>query len=89
MGAAYVYGAVRTPFGRYCGALAKTRPDDLAAHALRALLDRVPELDPGAIDDVLLGDANAALQKGSINVTYCSALTTLALGWHAHLKYMV
>src|SRR6201996_8179633 len=58
--AAYIYGAVRTPFGRYGGALAKTRPDDLAAHALRALLDRVPGLDPGAIDDVLLGDANGA-----------------------------
>jgi acetyl-CoA acetyltransferase family protein len=57
---AYIYGVVRTPFGRYGGALSKTRPDDLAAHALRALLDRVPELDPGVIDDVLLGDANAA-----------------------------
>jgi acetyl-CoA acetyltransferase family protein len=60
MAAAYIYGAVRTPFGRYGGALARVRPDDLAAHALRALLDRVPELDPGVIDDVLLGDANAA-----------------------------
>ena len=58
--AAYIYGAVRTPFGRYGGALAKTRPDDLAAHALRALLDRVPDLDPAAIDDVILGDANGA-----------------------------
>ena len=60
MSAAYIYGAVRTPFGRYGGALAKTRPDDLAAHALRALLDRVPDLDPALIDDVILGDANAA-----------------------------
>jgi acetyl-CoA acetyltransferase family protein len=58
--AAYIYGAVRTPFGRYGGALARTRPDDLAAHALRALLDRHPELDPGVVDDVLLGDANGA-----------------------------
>jgi acetyl-CoA acyltransferase len=57
---AYVYGAVRTPFGRYGGALAKVRPDDLAAGALRALLDRAPGLDPARIDDVLLGDANAA-----------------------------
>jgi acetyl-CoA acetyltransferase family protein len=57
---AYVYGAVRTPFGRYGGALAKTRPDDLAAHALRALLDRAPDLDPAAIEDVILGDANGA-----------------------------
>ncbi len=60
MSGAYIYGVVRTPFGRYGGALSKTRPDDLAAHALRALLDRFPELDPGVIDDVLLGDANAA-----------------------------
>jgi acetyl-CoA acetyltransferase family protein len=51
---------VRTPFGRYGGALSGTRPDDLAAHALRALLDRAPDLDPAAIDDVILGDANAA-----------------------------
>ncbi len=60
MSAAYIYGVVRTPFGRYGGALSKVRPDDLAAHALRALLERAPELDPAAIDDVILGDANAA-----------------------------
>jgi len=57
---AYIYGAVRTPFGRFGGALSGVRPDDLAAGALRALLDRSPELDPGAIDDVILGDANGA-----------------------------
>jgi acetyl-CoA acyltransferase len=51
---------VRTPFGRYGGALAKTRPDDLAAHALKALLDRAPDLDPALIDDVILGNANGA-----------------------------
>jgi acetyl-CoA acyltransferase len=58
--AAYIYGAVRTPFGRYGGALAKTRPDDLAAGALRALLERAPDLDVGRIDDVILGNANGA-----------------------------
>jgi acetyl-CoA acetyltransferase family protein len=51
---------VRTPFGRYGGALAGVRPDDLAAHALSALLERVPALDPGEIDDVILGNANGA-----------------------------
>lgn len=56
----YVVDAVRTPFGRYGGALAGVRPDDLAAGALRALLDRSPDLDPGRIDDVLLGNANGA-----------------------------
>jgi acetyl-CoA acetyltransferase family protein len=60
MSEAFVYEAVRTPFGRFGGALAGVRPDDLAAHALRALLDRVEDLDPAAIDDVFLGDANAA-----------------------------
>jgi acetyl-CoA acetyltransferase family protein len=58
--AAYVYEAVRTPFGRYGGALAGVRPDDLAAHALRALLERVPDLDPAQVEDVILGNANGA-----------------------------
>lgn len=60
MTAAFVYDAVRTPFGRYGKALAGVRPDDLAASTLRALLDRHPGLDPARIDDVLLGDANQA-----------------------------
>ena len=60
MSACYVLDAVRTPFGRYGGALAGVRPDDLAAHALRALLDRSPDLDPAQIADVLWGDANGA-----------------------------
>ena len=55
-----MYDAVRTPFGRYGGALAAMRPDDLAAHSLRALLERFPALDPARIDDVLLGNANGA-----------------------------
>jgi acetyl-CoA acetyltransferase family protein len=57
---AFVYDAVRTPFGRYGRALAGVRPDDLAAGALRALVDRHPDLDPASIDDVILGDANQA-----------------------------
>lgn len=60
MTAAYVYDAVRTPFGRYGKSLAGVRPDDLAASTLRALLDRHPEFDPAGIDDVILGDANQA-----------------------------
>jgi acetyl-CoA acetyltransferase family protein len=56
----YIYEAVRTPFGRYGGALAGVRPDDLAAHALTALLERVPYLDPAEIEDVILGNANGA-----------------------------
>jgi acetyl-CoA acetyltransferase family protein len=58
--AAYVLDAVRTPFGRFGGALSGVRPDDLAASTLAALLARSPDLDPARIDDVLLGAANQA-----------------------------
>jgi acetyl-CoA acetyltransferase family protein len=58
--AAYVYDAVRTPFGRHGGALAGVRPDDLAAHSVRELVARAPALDPQRIDDVLFGNANGA-----------------------------
>ena len=60
MTAVYVLDAVRTPIGRYRGALAGVRPDDLAATVVRAVAERVPEVDPGRIDDVWLGDANGA-----------------------------
>ncbi len=51
---------MRTPFGRYGGALAGVRPDDLAAHVVRTLVARAPALDPEAIDDVFFGNANGA-----------------------------
>ena len=54
---AYVFDAVRTPFGRYGGALAGVRPDDLAAHVVRTIVDRNPGIEP---DDVLFGNANGA-----------------------------
>jgi acetyl-CoA acetyltransferase family protein len=57
---ALILDAVRTPFGRAGGALAGVRPDDLAAHAVRSLLARAPDLDPAQIDDVTFGDANGA-----------------------------
>ena len=60
MSSAYVYEAVRTPFGRYGGALSGVRPDDLAAEVLKALLARVPQLDPAQIDDVIYGTANGS-----------------------------
>ncbi|GAA0463353.1 acetyl-CoA acyltransferase [Paractinoplanes deccanensis] len=60
MSSAYLYAAVRTPFGRFGGALAEVRPDDLAATALRGVLDRAPGLDPAAIGDVVWGCANQA-----------------------------
>lgn len=57
---AYVYTAVRTPFGRFNGGLADLRPDDLAAQVVRAALARTPGLDPAAIGDVVWGNANGA-----------------------------
>jgi acetyl-CoA acetyltransferase family protein len=60
MSAAYVYEAVRTPFGRYGGALSGVRPDDLGAQIFKALLERVPALDPAQIDDVIYGTANGS-----------------------------
>src|SRR5215469_4273335 len=56
----FVCDAVRTPIGRYGGALAKVRTDDLAAIPIRALLARNRKLDPAAIEEVVLGCANQA-----------------------------
>jgi 3-oxoadipyl-CoA thiolase len=55
-----ILAAVRTPVGRFGGALAHVRADDLAAIAIRAAVDRLPELDPAGIDEVYLGCANQA-----------------------------
>ncbi|MFF5607462.1 thiolase family protein [Streptomyces cellulosae] len=60
MSDAYLYAAVRTPFGRFDGGLAGVRPDDLAATALKGLLDRAPDLDPADVGDVVWGNANGA-----------------------------
>jgi 3-oxoadipyl-CoA thiolase len=54
-----VVEGLRTPFGRYGGALKDVRPDDLAAHVIRALVDRTG-IDPSTIDDVIFGAANQA-----------------------------
>jgi acetyl-CoA acyltransferase len=58
--ATYIVDAVRTPTGRYGGALASVRPDDLAALVVGALLERNPRLEPERIDDVFFGNANGA-----------------------------
>jgi acetyl-CoA acyltransferase len=60
MSDAFVYDAVRTPFGRFDGALAKVRPDDLGATVLRAIAERSPALDTAAVDEVVFGNANGA-----------------------------
>ena len=60
MSNAFICDTIRTPFGRYGGALAPVRTDDLAAIPIKALLERNPKLDPAAVDDVILGCANQA-----------------------------
>ncbi|MER5755578.1 thiolase family protein [Streptomyces sp. NPDC002088] len=69
----YIVDAVRTPIGRYNGSLAAIRPDDLAAHAIRELLARTPELDPSRIEDVYFGNANGAGEENR-NVGRMAAL---------------
>jgi 3-oxoadipyl-CoA thiolase len=56
----FICDAVRTPIGRFGGALSAVRADDLAAIPLKALLERNPQLDPAAIDEVFMGSANQA-----------------------------
>ncbi|TCT08729.1 3-oxoadipyl-CoA thiolase [Tepidamorphus gemmatus] len=70
---ALICEGVRTPIGRYGGALAQVRTDDLAAHAVRELLARAPDLDPRAIDDIVLGCANQAGEDNR-NVARMAAL---------------
>lgn len=70
---ALICDALRTPFGRYGGALAAVRTDDLAAMPIRALLSRNPGLDPSAIEDVIYGCANQAGEDNR-NVARMAAL---------------
>jgi 3-oxoadipyl-CoA thiolase len=73
MNAAFICDGVRTPIGRYGGSLSRVRADDLGALPIQALLARHPDLDPGAIDEVLLGCANQAGEDNR-NVARMSAL---------------
>src|SRR6202051_1548230 len=60
METAYICDAIRTPIGRYAGALSSIRTDDLAAIPIRALVERNPKVDWNALDDVVYGCANQA-----------------------------
>src|SRR6202522_287097 len=60
MSDAFICDVIRTPFGRYGGALSTVRTDDLAAIPIKALIDRNASIDPSAIDDVFFGCANQA-----------------------------
>ena len=70
---AFILDAVRTPIGRYGGALSSVRTDDLAALPLAALMDRNPGIDFATLDDVILGDANQAGESNR-NVARMAAL---------------
>ncbi|QJS13935.1 thiolase family protein [Streptomyces argyrophyllae] len=73
MKSAFLYAATRTPFGKFNGALAGVRPDDLAATAIGGVLGQAPALDPAAIDEVVWGNANGAGEENR-NVGRMAAL---------------
>lgn len=73
MKAAYVIDVVRTPIGKYGGVLSSVRPDDLLAHVIRVVLERNPEADPTAIEDIIAGAANQAGEDNR-NVARMAAL---------------
>src|SRR5690349_23667960 len=69
-----IVSSVRTPVGRaYKGTLRATRPDDLAAVAIKGALERVPQLDPKEIEDVILGCAMPEAEQG-MNVARTASL---------------
>ena len=73
MNPVYIIDAVRTPVGKYGGALSSIRPDDLLAHVIKALLQRNLSIDVNAIEDVIAGDANQAGEDNR-NVARMAAL---------------
>ncbi|NKJ44777.1 3-oxoadipyl-CoA thiolase [Novosphingobium sp. SG720] len=76
---AFICDAIRTPIGRYAGALSSLRADDLAAMALRALADRNPGVDWAQVDDVILGCANQAGEDNRNVARMASLLAGLPL----------
>jgi len=60
MKTAYIIDAVRTPVGKFGGSLASVRPDDLAAHVIKAIIERNPSVDFAQVEDVIMGAANQA-----------------------------
>lgn len=73
MNPVYVIDVVRTPIGKYGGALSAIRPDDLLAHVIKSLLQRNPSIDVNAIEDVIAGAANQAGEDNR-NVARMAAL---------------
>src|SRR5688500_11902882 len=73
MKSVYIIDAIRTPVGKYGGALSSVRPDDLLASILKKLVERNPEIDVNSIEDVIAGDANQAGEDNR-NVARMAAL---------------
>ncbi len=69
----FIIDAIRTPIGKYAGALSQVRPDDLLALTIRTLMERNPSIDPEAIEDVIAGAANQSGEDNR-NVARMSAL---------------
>ena len=63
---AFICDAVRTPFGRFAGALSPVRTDDLAAHPIKALKERNPSVDWEAVDDIVCFPGNSMIAAGKI-----------------------
>lgn len=74
---AYIIDAIRTPIGRYAGALSKVRADDLGAIPIKALMNKYPNLNWGEIDDVIFGCANQAGEDNRDVARMCSLLAGL------------
>jgi 3-oxoadipyl-CoA thiolase len=77
---AFICDFVRTPIGRYAGALASVRADDLGAHPLRVLMSRHPDLDWAAVEDVIFGCANQAGEDNRNVARMSSLLAGLPVG---------
>lgn len=73
MKSVYIIDAVRTPIGKYAGSLSNIRPDDLAAHIIKAIIERNPQIDVNVIEDVIFGAANQAGEDNR-NVARMAAL---------------
>ena len=82
---AFVCDAVRTPFGRYGGALSSVRADDLGALPIKALMARNPKVDWAAVVDVLYGCANQAGEDNRNVARMAALLATLRLSSPAWL----
>src|SRR2546422_8509655 len=84
----FICDAVRTPFGRYGGALSSIRTDDLATLPIKALIERNPSVDWGSLDDVIYGCVNQAGEDNR-NVARIDRKSTRLNSSHGYISYAV